>query len=137
MEVLMSFEAHPTREELEGFMLGDLGAGETRRVLRHLLADCEECQEATTLIWDVGANNTAESPVPLSAAESAAQPPGRFDYDYALERVFDRVRRVNTTLQAERSEAQDLFTDLMRHPLERRLMLIQNSPRFQSWGLCD
>ncbi|HZF13655.1 MAG TPA: tetratricopeptide repeat protein [Thermoanaerobaculia bacterium] len=134
----MSPEAHPTREELEGFMLGDLPAEPTRRVLRHLLSDCDTCQEATTVMWDVGANNTPERPAPLSAAElSGRESLGRFDYDYALERVFDRVRRVNTTLQAERTEAQELLADLLRHPLERRLMLVQNSPRFQTWGLCE
>lgn len=132
----MSFEAHPTREELEGFMLGDLGAEPTRRVLRHLLSDCEHCQEATTLMWDVGANHTPEQPAAMEKpGADAREITGRFDYDHALERVFDRVRRVNTSLSAERQDAQELLAELLRHPLERRLMLVQNSPRFQSWGL--
>ncbi|HEV7516307.1 MAG TPA: tetratricopeptide repeat protein [Thermoanaerobaculia bacterium] len=135
------FEAHPNREELEGFMLGDLAPEPTRRVLRHLLADCERCQEATALMWDVGASSTADRPLSapseLAAAAAGRAPVGRFDYDWALDRVFDRVRRVNAALQAERSEAHELFAELLRHPHERRLILLQNSTRFQSWGLCE
>jgi tetratricopeptide (TPR) repeat protein len=133
-------EAHPNREELEGFMLGDLPPDAAKRVLRHLLSDCDRCQEATAVMWDVGA-----SPGPgerfgrgAEALGDAMQAPrGRFDYDWALDRVFDRVRRVNAALQSERAEAQELYADLLRHPQERRLMLVQNSGRFQSWGLCE
>ncbi len=143
------FEAHPNREELEGFMLGDLAPESTKRVLRHLLADCERCKEATALMWDVGASTTPERPLTAPGASESAfgigregregtrEAVGRFDYDWALERVFDRVRRVNTSLQSERMEAQELAADLLRHPVERRLILVQNSARYQSWGLCE
>jgi tetratricopeptide (TPR) repeat protein len=137
MEVLTMFEAHPNREELEGFMLGDLPSDSTKRVLRHLLSDCELCKESTALMWDVGASSTPELPLSASSVEGARAAMGRFDYDWALERVFDRVRRVNTALQSERTEAQDLFADLVRHPAERRLILVQNSARFQNWGLAE
>ena len=129
------FEAHPNREELEGFMLGDLAPDSTKRVLRHLLADCERCKESTALMWDVGAKSTPERP--LSAQGTSGTALGRFDYDWALDRVFDRVRQVNTSLLSERREAQELVADLLRHPAERRLMLVQNSARFQNWGLCE
>jgi len=135
------FEAHPNREELEGFMLGDLPPESTKRVLRHLLADCERCQESTALMWDVGASSTPELPFsassPASVTNELSESVGRFDYDWALERVFDRVRQVNTSLLAERAEAQVLFADLLRHPAERRLMMVQNSARFKNWGLCE
>ncbi|HTQ79844.1 MAG TPA: hypothetical protein VMM92_07605, partial [Thermoanaerobaculia bacterium] len=134
MEVLTMLEIHPTREELEGFMLGDLAPDTTRRVLRHLLSDCEHCQEATGQMWDVGSSHLPASMTETSAHAGYAGPRGRFDYDWALDRVFERVRKVNSALLAERIEAQERFSELLRHPLERRLILIQNSPRYQSWG---
>jgi tetratricopeptide (TPR) repeat protein len=136
------FEAHPNREELEGFMLGDLGPDATRRVLRHLLADCDRCQEATALMWDVGASSTPDRPLSAPSSlgtslQESREPIGRFDYDWALDRVFTRVRQVSTSLQAERAEAPELFADLMRHPHERRVILLSNSARFQTWGLSE
>jgi tetratricopeptide (TPR) repeat protein len=151
------FEAHPTRREIEGFMLGDLSPDATRRVLRHLLADCEHCQETTALMWDVGAGAPPEKTEATDVGDIGLEgarpegtrdlaepltwepctPSGRFDYDWALDRVFDRVRRVNTALVAERQDAEALFIELMHHPLERRLLLVQNSARFQTWGLCE
>jgi tetratricopeptide (TPR) repeat protein len=133
-------ESHPDRDQLERFMLGELPAEETRTVLQHLLSDCERCHATTRAMWEVGADADADT----SEADALAAGPGswweasnRFDYDRALDRVFETVRRVNTALQCERSEAQQLLAELMRHPLERRRLLVQNSARFQSWGLCE
>jgi hypothetical protein len=36
--------AHVAERELESFLCGELGRAERRRVVRHLLAGCPECQ---------------------------------------------------------------------------------------------
>ncbi len=132
------FEAHPDREQLERFMLGELPAEETRAVLQHLLSDCGQCHATTRAMWDLGADADADEADALSAGPGSWwEASNRFDYDGALDRVFETVRRVNTALQCERSEAQQLLAELTRHPLERQRLLVQNSARFQSWGLCE
>jgi tetratricopeptide (TPR) repeat protein len=138
------FNVHPDREQLERFMLGDLSPEETRAVLQHLLSDCKRCQASTRAMWDLGLDAKADDDEPAAEAEVTASAPGswwaasdRFDYDVALDRVFDRVRRVNNALQRERTEAPQLLAELTRHPVERQRLLVQNSLRFQSWGLCE
>lgn len=42
---------HPTREELEGLIRGELPKKEARRVVRHLLTRCRECVSVTREIW--------------------------------------------------------------------------------------
>jgi len=135
----MSDEPHPGREQLERFMLGELPAEETRTVLQHLLSDCERCHATTKALWDVGGEADPEGAEALAAAGPGSwwEASNRFNYDRALDRVFERVRRVNAALQCERSEAQQLMAELMRHPVERQRMLVQNSARFHSWGLCE
>ncbi|HXO21641.1 MAG TPA: hypothetical protein VOA87_17150 [Thermoanaerobaculia bacterium] len=139
-------ESHPTREDLEGFMLGELGAEESRRVLRHLVSDCAHCKTATSTLWQAGEGLPAEAEdgVSVSPAVAAlgaqvgrAGNDAESGYDSALDRVFDHVRQVNAGLQCERAEAQRLLAELTRHPLERQRILIQNSARYQSWGLCE
>lgn len=131
-------EAHPDREQLELFMLGELSTEDTRAVLQHLLSDCEQCHATTRAMWDLGADPDAEEGNALSAGPGSWwEASSRFDYDRALDRVFDNVRRVNNTLQCERTEAQQLLAELARHPFERRRLLVQNSGRFQTWGLCE
>ena len=138
-------EAHPDRDQLERFMLGELSAEETRTVLQHLLSDCAPCRAATRAMWDLAESTEAHGGAdPVNGAEALTAGPGswwetsnRFDYDGALDRVFETVRRVNSALQRERTEAQQLLAELTRHPVERRRLLVQNSARFQSWGLCE
>src|SRR5947209_18018094 len=114
-------EVHPDREQLELFMLGELSTEDTRAVLQHLLSDCEQCHATTRAMWDLGADPEADA---LSAGPGSWwEASSRFDYDRALDRVFDNVRRVNSTLQFERTEAQQLLADLIHHPFEPQRQL--------------
>lgn len=47
--------AHPTERDLECFARGGLTRSETRAVVRHLLAGCEECRAVTRRLWGLGA----------------------------------------------------------------------------------
>ncbi len=123
-------EPHPSRDELERFMLGELQSDDNRRVLRHLVADCPHCHETTSHLWDIGREEE-------TAGGSWWEASHRAGYDLAIDRVFDRVRKANHQLQGERGQARLLHEELARHPLERQRLLVQNSTRFQTWGFCE
>ncbi len=47
--------------------------------------------------------------------------------------LLDRER----AMAKERAEAPNLFVELTRHPPEQRDLLVQNSPRFHTWGVFE
>jgi hypothetical protein len=120
-------DLHPTRAELEDFMLGRLSQRESRRVILHLLPGCSHCQEVTAAFWHVGGQNQMER-VDLSE---------RFRYDSAMNRVLDRVRSARAGLETERAEAGPLLSELEARPRERWPALVQADPRFHTWGFCE
>jgi tetratricopeptide (TPR) repeat protein len=114
---------HPSREDLEGFLLGGLPEEESLRVILHLLPGCDRCRKVTAEIWRIG--------------EEAPEESGRFCYDGMLERVFANAREVHASLVSGRAEARDLLAELSGVPFERRRLLVFADPRFRSWGLCE
>jgi tetratricopeptide (TPR) repeat protein len=130
MNAIEATEPHPSRDELERFMLGELQSDDNRRVLRHLVADCPRCHETTSRLWDIEQEEEATGATWREASHRAS-------YDLAIDRVFDRVRQANHQLQSERGQARQLYEELARHPLERQRLLVQNSTRFQTWGFCE
>lgn len=130
---------HPSVEEWERFVFEELTSDEYREVILHLLSGCEECRALVRELWDVdfvedgeewgGAGEAAElSPL----AESS-----RFDYSGALDRLIGRALELQGRLEEERAKAPTLADELARHPKGRRRLLIANSSRFASWGLCE
>lgn len=123
-------ESHYDRSVLSSFLLGDLDPGETREVVRHLLTGCETCRGMAESIWDTdsGAETSVEAPVVAFSPRTDA-----LDLDSLFERVRDRER----ALEQEKSEAPLRCVELLQHPPARQLMLVRNSRRFQSWGVCE
>ncbi|HVR99311.1 MAG TPA: tetratricopeptide repeat protein [Thermoanaerobaculia bacterium] len=121
-------QAHPAREELESFMLGDLPPQDTLKVLLHLLPGCARCQEITSAIWCIG----MEAEPPAETPDS-----DRFVYDSSIERVFTMARRTRAVLDGERSEAAELAAELAGHDAQWRPWLVRNDSRFQTWGVCE
>jgi tetratricopeptide (TPR) repeat protein len=37
----------------------------------------------------------------------------------------------------ERAEAPHLYAEILQHPVERRILLVRNCPRFNTWGFCE
>lgn len=74
-----------------------------------------------------------------------APPPGeeaRYDggdarYDEVFDRVFDRVLCREAVIARERAQGREVFSELMRHPPARQLLLVANSARYRSPTLCE
>lgn len=126
-------EIHYDRNVLSSFLLGHLDPGETREVVRHLLAGCEPCREIAESIWDHNGCNGYDACVD----EPSAVEPIAFDSNLDLETVFERVRSRELALEREKSGAPLLCEELLKHPAPRQLMLVRNSARFQTWGVCE
>lgn len=58
-------------------------------------------------------------------------------YECVFDRVFERVRLLESRLSAERQAAPDLLCQLLSHPQPRRMLVVRNSVRFCTAGLCE
>ncbi|HEV8581413.1 MAG TPA: hypothetical protein VGX68_20290 [Thermoanaerobaculia bacterium] len=87
---------------------GDIGSG---AALRRVLAAATRVQEAQGESFDPQA------------------------YDEIFRRLSEGVREMQKRLARERKLAQAQWTVLERHPQQRRLMMIRNDRRLQTWGL--
>lgn len=81
-------DRHPTRETLEGFLLGTLPAREAQAVIAHLMGNCVQCRElmsplSEALLSPAGLSDVAmaEAEVELSSELDAA-------YDMAISAAF-------------------------------------------------
>lgn len=58
-------------------------------------------------------------------------------YDAALSASAGRLRALQSSYAKERNEAGGLLTELLKHPSERRLILVRNHHRFHAWGVLE
>lgn len=81
------------------------------------------------------------APPKLQAVGNLRQipPPGEpaVDYNAIIERVFVEAARHERALAEERREAPALVTELEAQPPSRRLLLVRNSRRYQTWSVCQ
>jgi hypothetical protein len=124
-------DEHFPREVLERFVESRLSPPETAAVVRHLLARCGRC-------------NTAVGSVLVKPQEQAGRIEGSGEPRHEAsryDRVFDRILRVagdaETRLAAEKERAFEQWEVLEGHPQARRLMMIRNDDRLQTWGLYE
>lgn len=129
----MSEIIHPDRRRLEQFMLGRLPGESSKDIVLHLLSGCESCRRIARESFPCDDyQGQAQAPMP-ERWQSTAE--GR--YAQVFQRVLPEIRETEEALEDERAQAPQLFGELERHPHERRLLLIRNSRRFRSWGLCE
>jgi len=128
-------EDHPTREALEGFMLGNLPTSQMREVSSHLLRGCPACQQATAELWEPDEEEDAIDIPRLSANDVTGE--DFEEYDAVLDRVFDQVATTEAMASRERVLGRELFDELMRHPAARQHLLVSNSVRFRNRMLCE
>lgn len=120
---------HPSPQDLERLFQGRLPREETGRLLAHLLRGCAVCQPFTAGLWQIG----LEAP----ALEDGPAVTGGTAYDGAVGQVFARVCQAHRRLEGERHAALEALEELAAQPAERRSLLVRNSPRLCSWGLCE
>lgn len=114
---------HPTRPELEDFLLGRLSQRESRRVILHLLPGCSACREITADLWRGG-----------SGQASGRSASSRFDYGQVVDRVVGRVRHASDALEADRRAARHQVAELEALPRPRRRARLEGDPRFHTWA---
>lgn len=59
------------------------------------------------------------------------------DYNAIIERVFAEAARHERALAEERRDAPAVIAELEAQPPSRRLLLVRNSRRYQSWSVCQ
>ena len=58
-------------------------------------------------------------------------------YDPVFDRVYERISHLERTLRREREEAPGLVRRLIGQPLARQLLIVCNTGRFHTAGLCE
>jgi tetratricopeptide (TPR) repeat protein len=58
-------------------------------------------------------------------------------YDTAFSAGARRLQDLQATYAKERKDGRSFVSELLKHPAERRLMLIRNHPRFHTWGVFE
>jgi tetratricopeptide (TPR) repeat protein len=122
-------EDHPGSDLLERFVLGDVSGAEAGSVVRHLASGCADCLPLTAEAW-----RAATEPWQDTGSEGSEF---YASYGPIFQRVFARVREASGRLAKERGGSGGAFQRLIRHPVERQLLLVGNSPAFINWGLCE
>ena len=112
-------------------MAGQLATKASRSVIEHLIGGCEECRAVTAKVWR-GATEPDETTDAESPATARELPFGPM-----FERVFGKVRDAAGLLATERRNAEAVCARLLRHPVERQVLLVRNSGSYVSWGVCE
>lgn len=106
---------HLNREVLDAFLRGKLTRVETRRVVRHLLAGCELCREATREL-----------------REGVAPPP-----EIDLTAIARDVWVKGQAFDREKRAAPELVAELEAQSAARQRLLLSNSGRFRTRAVCE
>src|SRR5882724_2613999 len=118
---------HPHDLLLEEF--ASTFSGEPEEMLDHLIA-CEKCQRRLKSLLRPQPSLVASKIGP--GLRSSCEPYG---YDPILDRVASSMRGLQKSYEMERVQALDLLPELLAQSSDRRLLMLRNSPRFQTWSL--
>src|SRR5262245_17486869 len=117
---------HPKPELFEA-LAGRLSP-EDRQLLRHVLG-CDACREGLAAALEPEPARRPARILPWRAAEP--------DYGRTIDGVLDSFRPRLCEAARELAAAPALLAELLRHPAERREVLLRNSARFRSFALCE
>jgi tetratricopeptide (TPR) repeat protein len=104
-------------------------SSEPDEILDHLIA-CEKCQQRLKSLLRPQPSLIAGK---LSSGVDTQK--GTYEYDPMLDRVAWSLQGLQKAYEMERDQAIALLPELLAQPLDRRLLLLRNSPRFQTWSL--
>lgn len=65
------------------------------------------------------------------------RPSAYAEYDAAISVGARRLQNLQAAYNKERKDSKALVAELLKHPSERRLILIRNHPRFHTWGVFE
>lgn len=116
-------DEHFPREAIERFLRAELSREETREIVRHLLARCPLCIAAV------------DAEVRRDDLASGAAGPG--PYDEVFDRILSETEETGMRLAREKLRAGGQWAALEGHPQARRLVMIHNDRRLQTWGLYE
>lgn len=123
---------HATDDQMRALLGDRLEPARRREILSHLLGGCDECQAVARRYWAApGTASAVEDP-----SEEAAQTSPGVD-DAAWNRLLARASDHQERLTAERHSAPQQCVELERHPQQRRMLIVRNQRRYQTWGLCE
>lgn len=120
---------HPNHFVLEEFLLSL--SREHLEVVDHLTR-CATCRRR---FQDMMGHRAG--PVARKLAQVLPWPPAPADYGPALEGTEKFLEERERVMLKERAEAPGLFVELTNSSPEHRDLLVQNSPRFQTWGVFE
>jgi tetratricopeptide (TPR) repeat protein len=109
---------HPPREAVERLARCEAAPGETREIVRHLLAGCSRC-------GSIVEETRSRSLTPLLKAES---------YDAVFDRLEGRLARGAEGLAGK---AQSLYEELLGHQAVEGLFQVHSTRRYASLALCE
>lgn len=127
----MSPRQHSTAAEVEGLFLSPMLQGPDSQVLHHLVEGCPVCGDLAANFWQrlAGAHKSTD-------VGSTAEDDGDW-FDEAWSRVLPKIGAARRRLASERAEAKRVLPQLLAQPFPRQLMLVHNSRKFKTWGLCE
>jgi tetratricopeptide (TPR) repeat protein len=125
----MSVRIHP-----HDLLLQELGSvcRETQTKCLQHLADCPRCRERLSLVGPLPLGALLPKVLPFSREHTSAD-----DYDTALKGVWTSLQPIEDSYRRERAGAASLYSELLRHPAERRPIVLRNCQRFHTWGFCE
>jgi tetratricopeptide (TPR) repeat protein len=118
---------HPHDLLLEEF--ASTFSGEPEELLDHLIA-CEKCQRRLKSLL-----RPTPSRVAGKISPAIRLPDETYEYDPMLERLARTMQGLQKAYEIERAHAVALLPELLAQPLDRRLLMLRNSLRFQTWSM--
>ncbi|HSS52318.1 MAG TPA: tetratricopeptide repeat protein [Thermoanaerobaculia bacterium] len=109
---------HPPREAFERLVRCEAASGETREIVRHLLAGCSRCGRIVE-------ETRSRSSALLAKVET---------YDDAFDRLEDRLARGAEGLVAR---TPSLYAELLGHQAVEGLFQVHSTRRYSSLALCE
>ncbi len=117
-------DKHPDPVLLSRFGRGQLSRRQSQRIVRHLVAGCEECRQLTIRL------------LPPDSPSRRSEEGSPRDYSGSFSRAWQRVEQRQHALAAEHAEAPELMRGLLSQPFEQQLSLVTLSVRYRTWALC-
>jgi len=116
-------------------MRGELRGLAAKRIVKHFVSECPECQRVARMFFPCERASAAQPDIEHHGWLWSGE--GQRDVGEMFQNLLPHLWSRHAALESEQSCAPDLLEKLERCPQERRLMLVENSERFQTWSLCE